>query len=183
MASFLGIGTAIVLSWQPAQEQFLKVWDRAQDGMEDSSLLVRRGAMSAGWEMFKVNPLFGAGVIINPEEFRQFLPMDSIDVEVSQGTGSVGVGILAGQGMVGFFCYCALIFLALKRSRQDPELHGALIGILVTMNIQVGYETIYALWVILGMSLSFTGAEKAAAVRKSERAPFFRAEDARPLGG
>ena len=165
VASLIAISSLIILVWQPAQDQFLKVWDRASESVDDDSLIIRVGAMIGAVEMFKEYPLFGAGVIPKPDEFVQFLPVESLATEVARGVGSVGLGILMGHGLVGTLCYLVLMGWALKRSRQDPEINGALIGILVPMNIQVGYETIYALWVIIGLSYSLSKVQKEEGIR------------------
>jgi hypothetical protein len=130
---------------------------RFLNATEDSSLITRYGLNVASVRVFEENPIFGKGVVPDPDYFFERMPPETT---IYQGADTLGGGdslllaIASGQGICGLFCFTALVFIAVRRSRQDIFLQSALIGCVVVMTFQCPNFELYLIWVVLGLCLA-----------------------------
>jgi hypothetical protein len=93
-------------------------------------------------------------VVPSPTLFAMYLPEWGTQHEVKMGADSILFGVLSGHGAIGATSLVGVIVLALRRSATLPEIGPMLPGTVVVALMQVGYMTIYHIWIILGIALS-----------------------------
>jgi len=119
----------------------------------DWSLQVRAGAMRAAVDIFIEHPLTGYGPTATADVFSQKLPPRVALLEAKTGVDSWPLSILSDQGIVGLVSFGAVVYFALRNSRQDPELLSAIIALLVVISLQTGFPFLYHIWAILGLGV------------------------------
>jgi hypothetical protein len=146
--------TMVVIAWAPATERLAKMVDRVSTLSEDLSFITRLSGIVGAWRLFLDNPLLGSGVVPSPTLFAMYLPEWGTQYEVKMGADSILFGVLSGHGAIGAMSLVGVIVLALRRSATLPEIGPMLPGTVVVALMQVGYMTIYHIWIILGIALS-----------------------------
>jgi hypothetical protein len=155
----MGAGV-IILSWSTANELFVGVADRLASGFDDPSVAVRYGTKQAAIGLFLDHPIVGDGVMPPEADFLAYLPQSAIQHEVATGVDSLPLQILSGHGIIGFACFVALVGIGLYRSNHSPARSVFLLTSLLTMSLQVGYDSLYHLWIMLGLCIAKSASAK-----------------------
>jgi hypothetical protein len=130
---------------------------RVSNAKYDESLISRYGMDIASLRIFEENPIFGYGVNPDPDYFFERMPPETTIYQSADslvGGDSLLLVILSGQGICGFFCFAALIFVGVRRSSGNVFLQSALIGCVVVMTIQCSNIDLYLIWVVMGLCLA-----------------------------
>jgi len=152
-ATVLALIVVGTLSVPVFQEAFAANFYRFGNLTGDWSLQVRAGAMRAAVDIFIEHPLTGYGPTATADVFMQKLPPRIALFEPKSGVDSLTLSVLCEQGVVGLLSFGAVVYFALRNSRQDPELLTAIIALLVVISLQTGYPYLYHIWAILGLGV------------------------------
>jgi hypothetical protein len=152
-ATVLALVVFSALSVPVFQETFSANFYRFGNLTGDQSLLIRAGAMHAAVEIFIEHPLTGYGPTATADIFAQNLPPRVALLEPKTGVDSMPLSVLSDQGVVGLVSFGAVVYFALRNSRQDPELLTAIIALLVVISLQTGYPYLYHIWALLGLGV------------------------------
>ena len=121
----------------------------------DQSSVVRTGSKLAALRIFWDYPIFGSGVRPTAEYFLAAMPVEASIMETKTGTDSLTLLILSGQGIAGFLCFSLLVVLGHLKTKAKSDFNPMLLSTMFVMSLQIGYDQMYVIWVLIGVCLRF----------------------------